>query len=373
MEMNKVYWMIKKDLLQLWRHKIQFISLIIFPIVMIALAGWGMGGTVDNTPVIIVKQSDGDVSDQAIDMIKSEKIYDIKDITSDADDAKQQVEDGNVKAAIILPPDFDSGESKNAILYLDSSDQSATSTLIPTTQQIFLTLSQNLLTEEIEASNPGMLSSAADTVKLHIDKIYGDIDYMDFLLPGVLGMIMYMASMMTLGNSIAGERERGELARLFMTPTSISTVLTGKIISQVVRQMIQAAILLVAASILFDVTIKGNILLLIFVMLVSELCFVGFGIMISATARTQEDYIQTVMPVTMPAMFICGIFFPTETMPWILQEIAYIFPLRYTADALRSIILQGGGLSAVLIDIIVLLLFTALFYVIGVSRFNRDI
>ncbi len=374
MELKKIEWMIKKDLLELWRHKVRLVSLFIFPILMIALVGWGMGGTIDNTPVIIVKQSDGDLSDQAIELIKSNKIYDIKDITSDVDEAKQAVEDGDVKAAIILPTDFDTGDEKNAILYIDSSDQTVTSSLVPTTEQLFMTLSEQLVTENIEASSDSsVLNSAAETIKLNVDRIYGDIDYIDFLMPGILGMVMFMSSMMTMGNSIAGERERGELARLFMTPTSISTVLIGKIISQVVRMMFQVFILIIGAALLFNVTVKGSYILLVVLMLISVLCFVGFGIMLSATAKTQEDYLQTTMPITMPAMFICGIFFPTETMPWILQELAYIFPLKYSADALRSVILQGGGLSSIILDIVILLLFTLVFYVVGVSRFNRDI
>ena len=124
-------------------------------------------------------------------------------------------------------------------------------------------------------------------------------------------MTISMSAMMTMGNSIAGERERGELARLFMTPTSVSTVIGGKIISQLLREMIRTIILIVVAVLLFNVVINGSALLLFIVLLMSTLCFVGFGMMFSATAKTQEDYIQIILPVAMPMMFICGVFFPT--------------------------------------------------------------
>ena len=83
MERKKIWWMIKKDLLTLWRHKVQFVSLILFPILMIALCGWGMGGTVENTPVVIVKQTSGYITDQAINAIKEDKTFEVKDILSD--------------------------------------------------------------------------------------------------------------------------------------------------------------------------------------------------------------------------------------------------------------------------------------------------
>ena len=373
-EINKIKWMIKKDLLTLWRHKVQFASLILFPILMIALCGWGMGGTVENTPVVVVKQSSGDVTDQVINALKADDTFDIKDIMTNSDDAKEKVDNGEVKAAIILSSDFESSNSKNAVLYIDSSDQLTTQTLVPKTEQIFASLTEKVGTQQVNANtttNP--ITQTAQTIKLQVNKIYGDLDYIDFLLPGVLAMTMFMSSMMTMGNSIAGERERGELSRLFMTPTNVSSVLTGKIISQVVRELIRALVLIIAAMLLFNVMIKGNLLLLVLVILIAVLCFVGFGMMFSATAKTQEDYIQIVMPVAMPMMFICGVFFPTETMPWILQKIALFLPLTYANDAFRAVMLKGAGLGSIAFDLIVLLAFALLFFIVGIVRFNRDV
>lgn len=375
METKKVWWMIKKDLLTLWRHRVQFVSLVLFPILMIALCGWGMGGTVENTPVVIVKQTSGEITDQVINAIKSDETFEVKDIISDSDEAKSMVDKGEVKSAIILSSDFEEEGSRNAILYIDSSDQMTTQMVVPTTQRIFASISEQIEMSKVASQNKNTnsLTSSVQTIKLQINKIYGEIEYIDFLLPGVLAMTMFMSSMMGLGNSIAGERERGELARLFMTPTSISSVISGKIISQVVKEMIRAIILIIAAMLLFNVVINGSMLLLILVMLISVLCFVGFGMMISSTAKTQEDYIQIVMPIAMPMMFICGVFFPKETMPWLLQKISYLLPLTYADDAFRAVMLQGAGLSAVSLDLLILLGFTAIFFIVGVVRFNRDI
>lgn len=375
MESKKIWWMIKKDLLTLWRHKVQFVSLILFPILMIALCGWGMGGTVENTPVVIVKQTSGYITDQAINAIKEDKTFEVKDILSDPDEAKKMVDKGEVKSAIILSSDFEKDGSRNAILYIDSSDQMTTQMVVPTTQRIFASLSEQIEINKIASANrnTNQLTSMKQAIKLQINKIYGEIEYIDFLLPGVLAMTMFMSSMLGLGDSIAGERERGELARLFMTPTSISSVLTGKIISQVVKEMIRAIILILSAMLIFNVVLNGSLALLILVMLISVLCFVGFAMMISATAKTQEDYIQIVMPLAIPMMFICGVFFPKETMPWLLQKISYILPLTYAEDAFRAVMLQGAGLSSIAMDLVVLLMFTVLFFIVGVVRFNRDI
>jgi len=75
----------------------------------------------------------------------------------------------------------------------------------------------------------------------------------------------------------------------------------------------------------------------------------------------------------MPMMFVSGVFYPIETMPWIFQKIAYLVPLTYVNDAMRTVMLKGGGIGDVWIDILVLIGFTALFFGLGVTKFNRDI
>jgi len=84
-------WMLKKDLLVLWRHKPRLLSMLLFPILMIALFGYGMGGTIDNLPVVVVAQSDGPITDQTLSAIKGLELYDVKDIITDPDVGKQMV------------------------------------------------------------------------------------------------------------------------------------------------------------------------------------------------------------------------------------------------------------------------------------------
>lgn len=185
-------------------------------------------------------------------------------------------------------------------------------------------------------------------------------------------MTVMMACMFAMGATIAGERERGELPRLFMTPTNVSTVLIGKILSRLTLETGRALVLLFCAIILFSVSVKGNILLVILLLVLTALCFIGLGIMISGRVETQEDYSQIVMPIAMPMMFISGVFYPIETMPWIFQKIAYLLPLTYANLAIRSVMLKGASLGTIWPYIAVLIGYTLLFFVLGVKGFRRD-
>jgi ABC-2 type transport system permease protein len=390
-ETKKIMWMVKKDLLVLWRHKPRLISLFLFPIIMITLFGYGMGGTISNVPIVVVDQSQGPLTDATLTAIKGNTLYDVKDITSDPSKGLQDVQNGVAKAAIILPTDYDNlntTSQKSIVVDVDSSDQLAASAIIPATQGIFNAINQQIAVQKLQntststvavttnqvagsAGNP--FQSILNTVNLQINKLYGNISYLDFLVPAIIGMTVLFGCVFGMGEIVAGERERGELARLFMTPTSVATVLGGKIISKLVQETGRGIILIVAAIILFGIIINGSMLLTVFLIILGALCFIGFGIMISARVSSQEDFMQSVMPITMPMMFVSGVFYPIETMPWIFQKIAYLLPLTYVNDALRAVMLKGVGIGDIWLDVVVLIGFTALFFGLGVTQFNRDI
>jgi len=390
-ETKKIMWMIKKDLLVLWRHKPRLISLFMFPIIMIVLFGYGMGGTINNIPVVVVDQSQGPLSDATLAAIKDNTLYNVMNITSDPTKGLQEVQNGEVKAAIILPTDYDnltSTSPKSIIVDVDSSDQMAAGVIIPATQGIFNGINQQIAVQKLQANSTSALAvstnevagsagnpfqSILNTINLQINRLYGNISYLDFLVPAIIGMTVLFGCVFGMGEIVAGERERGELARLFMTPTSVTTVLGGKIISKLVQETGRGIILIIAAIVLFGIIINGSIVLTVLVLILGALCFIGFGIMISARVSSQEDFMQSVMPITMPMMFVSGVFYPIETMPWIFQKIAYILPLTYVNDALRAVMLKGVGIGGIWMDVVILIGFTALFFALGVTQFNRDI
>lgn len=382
-EPKKFWWMIKKELISLKRHPARLVSILAFPIIMILLFGYGMGGEMTDLPIVVVSQSDGDLTDLTLDTIKSTETYHVVEVMDSLSDAKHMVDSGEVKAAIILPSDYDdnSSQQKSVTLYIDSSDQMASQILESSTQGIFYRLSNMVASQtsvstqnaNITPSLSHSLNNFKDDISLHINRIYGNIKYIDFLVPAILGMTIMMSCMLGMGSTIAGERETGELARLFMTPTSVSTIIGGKIAAKLLIELVRALILIFMAVLLFHVSIKGGFLQTFIVLVIGALCFVGFGIMLSARTSTQEDYAQISLPFSMPMMFVSGVFYPIETMPWILQKLAYIFPLTYLNNAMRAVMLKGQTLADVWLDLLILIGFTVLFFVIGVKRFNRDV
>ena len=197
-EFKKFGWMIKKELISLKRHPGRLVSILAFPIIMILLFGYGMGGEMTDLPIVVVSQSHGDLTDLTLDTIKTTQTYHVVEVIDSLDDGKEMVDSGEVKAAIILPSDYDKDTSnqKAVTLYLDSSDQMASQILESSTQAIFYRLSNMVASQtsvstsdaDIEPSLLHSLNNFKDDISLHINRIYGNIKYIDFLVPAVLGM-----------------------------------------------------------------------------------------------------------------------------------------------------------------------------------------
>ena len=139
-ELKKFGWMIKKELISLKRHPVRLVSIIAFPIIMILLFGYGMGGDMTDLPIVVVSQSDGNLTDLTLDTIKSSETYHVVKVMDDQVKAEKMVDDGEVRAAIIMPKDYDDTNSSNqkaVTLYLDSSDQMASQILDSSTQAMF--------------------------------------------------------------------------------------------------------------------------------------------------------------------------------------------------------------------------------------------
>ena len=184
-EFKKFWWMIKKELISLKRHPARLFSILAFPIIMILLFGYGMGGEMTDLPIVIVSQSGGDLTDLTLDTIKTTETYKVVEVIDDIDEGKNRVDTGEVKAAIILPSDYDktTQQPKSVTLYLDTSDQMASQILESSTQSIFYRLSNMIASQtsvttkdaDIDPSIMHSLNNFKDDISLHINRIYGNI------------------------------------------------------------------------------------------------------------------------------------------------------------------------------------------------------
>ena len=353
----------KKEFVVLSRKKALLIPLVLFPIIMIVFFGFGMGGTVKNAPILIVDSDTGRASSSLVHEIGSytskyngNPMFSVtytKDLSQS--EAESKINAGMYKGALIIPPDYSDSIAKNQkttlILLTDSSDT--------TTSSIIVNFMSQLVAQK-------------GSIVLNIPNIYGTLQYLDFLTPGVIALTVFMGAVATTGSAIAGEKEDGTLVRMLMTPISKRSVILGKTIYQLILQLGRAVILILAAYLLLGFNMNGSWLLLSLVLVIFTLGGVGMGIIMSARVDDYESFMQLNMLVTMPSMFVTGVFFPLSSAPNWMRYIAYCLPLTYAIDAMRTIMVKGQGLNAMSTDLIILVLFAIITFTLGVRLFRRE-
>ncbi|MCX6770817.1 MAG: ABC transporter permease [Candidatus Micrarchaeota archaeon] len=195
----------------------------------------------------------------------------------------------------------------------------------------------------------------------------------DFLLPAILAMTIFQGASMGLGRAIAGERKDGSLTRVFLTPTSSTTIILGTQVFYLLLEVVRSSLLVFVAILLFGVSITGNILDIIFIIAIFAMGCTGIGMVLSVITKTQDQYMALAMMISLPSMFLSGVFFPIQTMPPILQGMAQFLPITYAADALRGIMVKGFPIYLIFNDILVLVGFFVVTFALTMMFFKREL
>ena len=239
----------KKEFVVLSRKKALLIPLVLFPIIMIVFFGFGMGGTVKNAPILIVNSDTGRASNSLVQEIGSytakyngNPMFSVtysKDMSQS--EAESKINAGMYKGILMIPSDYSESVAKN---------KSKTLTL--------LTDSADVTTSGLIISFMRQLVAEAGSIILIVPNIYGHLEYLDFLTPGVIALTVFMGSVATTGSAIAGEKEDGTLVRMLMTPISKRSIILGKTIYQLILQIGRAIILIIAAFLLLGFNMNGS-------------------------------------------------------------------------------------------------------------------
>jgi len=200
----------------------------------------------------------------------------------------------------------------------------------------------------------------------------GNFSYFEFMAPGLMAMNVMMSVMTGLPVAISHEREIGTLDGLMVAPINRLSIILGKTLAQTLRGLLQGTIILIMAVTLFGVTIQGSLLLVFALLLLDVFSFVGIGIVITSFAKDQETAAMMMMTIIFPMMFMSGVFFPVQQMPWYMQSTSKLIPLSYATSALRKVIVLGAGLSAISTEVLVLSAFGIVFTSIAIPTFKRN-
>jgi ABC-2 type transport system permease protein len=370
--------LIQKETSQLLRDVRTLLFIVGLPLIELFLFAYAVSLTVYHIPMAVADQSRTTQSRDFIRALVNSQYFDFTTSAQDESQVRQAIDEGQVKAGIIIPLDFatqlENGNA-NVLILLDGSDsfsvQSGFNGANLVSQNYGLKFSLEK-TERIGGRALFVAQAASKPITNSFRVLYNP-DFRDlwFVLPAIIGLILQTAAIGQAALVIVREREIGTIEQILATPTRPPELLLGKMIPLLVLCYFVLGLILGTGVFWFGVAFNGSVTLYLLLTLAFVLSSLGLGFLISTIARNQRQAQQLSTVLMLFSMLLTGVIYPRNIMPFIPQWIGSMLPLTYFIRISRSIILKGVGVQFLWSDIMALVIYSFVIIVAASLNFKK--
>ena len=364
---------IRKEFIQIIRDKRTLALILVIPIMQLFLLGYAATNDVRNVPLVVFDQSRSTEARALLDAYRAADYFKIAYSVGSEAELQQLIDRGDAKAGLIIPPDYASAlaaGSAQVAFILDGSDPTVASTALSAAQLIGQTHATGILAEKVSRSGQNL--KLQPPVEVRTTVWYNpELISSYFMIPGVIGMILYAITAILTASAVVRERERGTIEQLIVTPIRSWELVLGKILPYTILGLFDTIEVLLVGHWWFGVPIRGSMMLIILLSALFLLSGLGIGLLASTIANTQQEAMLTVWMTLLPSIFLSGFFFPLDAMPKVLYYISYLMPLRYYLTIIRVLLLKGVGIEMIWNDVIALTIFGVVIMGAAALRFRK--
>jgi len=352
----------KRDFKKFLSNPFVVIMTLMMPIMYLVIFGNAFGGTISHVPVGVVQEAppfnDTPLFTQAVIALNhipqkdSQKLLDVT-VYADETSAKRDLAKGLISAVVVFPSEISNDHAVR--LYVDSSNS-----IIPAL---------------VESAVRGILATLGAHNPVVVNKIYGDIKYIQFFGVGVIMMAIFTSTMFGGGIALIRDREAGIHEGYLVTPVQRTSIIAGIISSGTIRAFIAGFTIFMIDIFITGIMIQSleDFLLVILVILIACVGVTSLVVSFASRFSAQQEYASVVAFLNLILFMTSGAFYPVLGMPEWLRWITVINPEYYGVDALRSIILRGQGLDVIGTDLIALLIFSGAMFILGIATYRRTL
>lgn len=375
--MKQILHFIKKEFLQFKRDPKMFGIILVAPVIQLVFLGYAANLDVENVKLIVYDQNKSEASREFAERFSSSGYFSIKRYTDNYEDITASLDNGNVTAAIVIPPDFEEKINRNETAFVqaifDGSDGNTASIASGYMRSIIVKYSQNISIKFMQKS--GRLVKPVGSITAETRVWYNPtLKTRNFMVPGIVGLLLSIITMLLTSLAVVKEKEIGTIEQLIVTPLKPYQIIIGKLVPFVVLGFAAVIIVLTAMTLIFNIPVKGSITFLFISSFLYILSTLGLGLFVSTISKNQQQAMMiAIFAVMMPMVFLAGFAFPVENMPEILQYISYIIPLKYFFVIIRGVILKGLGFAELWFEALMLLLMGISILILSASRFQKKL
>lgn len=366
--------LIRKEFLQIMRDPRTVALVLVMPIIQLLLLGYAATNDVRNVPMAVFDQDRGSAARRLLDAYRAADYFLLAyDVDSEAE-MRDLIDVGQARVGLIIPPDYSDqlqGNGSAAVAFvLDGSDPTIASTALSAAQLIAQQHGTQVLNARL--ARRGQSVTVQPPIEVRTQVWYNpDLVSAYFMVPGVIGMILYAITSILTATAIVRERERGTIEQLIVTPIHSWELVVGKLIPYVILAFSNIIEVLLLGRLLFGIPIRGDLILILLLSGLFLTSGLGIGLLASTVANTQQEAMLTVFMTLLPSIFLSGFFFPLEAMPRILQWISYLMPLRYYLTIIRALLIKGVAFGPIQQEVLALTLFGIGIMALAAMRFRK--
>lgn len=366
--------LIRKEFIQILRDPRTLILVLVIPVMQLFLLGYAATNDVRNVPLAVFDQDRGPAARRLLDAYRAADYFSLDFFTSSEDELRSLIDAGRARAGLLIPPNYStqllkSGSAQVAFI-LDGSDPTVASTALSAAQLIGQQHATRLMSESM--ARRGLAAAVQAPVEIRTQVWYNPgLVSAYFMIPGVIGTILYALTSILTATAVVRERERGTIEQLIVTPIRPWELVVGKLLPYVILAIMNTVEVLVIGHLWFKVPIRGDLSLILALSGLFLLTSLGIGLLASTFANTQQEAMLAVWMTLLPGIFLSGFFFPLEAMPPVLQWISHVTPLRYYLVIIRALMLKDASLVDLQTEVLALLIFGAGLMTLAALRFRK--
>ena len=365
---------IKKEFKEISRDKRTLFILIFVPSFILFLFGFALNFDVRNISTGVLDQDKSQESREFIGLLERYNYFRIKCYVNSQEEIDNLINSDKVMVCLVIPPDFSRNilnSKQTEIQALISGTNSNTAGIIAGYVNAFV----NNYGQSIRLPYFKKVGMKGDIIPLdYRPRVWynSELESVKFLLPGLIGFILLISTVISTALSVVREREKKNIENIIVSPIRSFEWIIGKLIPYLFVSLITATLVITVGIVLFGIVIKGSIFWLFIATLVYVTAGLGWGLLVSTVAESQQvAFMVAMLSTLLPSLILSGFVFPIESMPWIIQKITYIIPTRYFLIILRGIILKGAGILPYIDEFIYMCIFTVSVLILSSVRLKK--
>ncbi|MDA1372961.1 MAG: ABC transporter permease [Proteobacteria bacterium] len=330
-----------------------------FPIIFMTVFGFVNSGGQDPINIGVVNESNSVVASNFVQELIDSPIFNVTIGTEER--LREELEAGDQTMVLVLPELFNNQslaqDSTELRLLVDAAQVQQLGLILPVLEQTLIEIER-----EFRNTEP-MFSLVIEDVQARSQS------YLDFLLPGLMAFTLMQLSIAGSGFNIVEYRRKGILKRLFVTPIQPKDFIAAIVLARMSIVLLQLTVLVAFAVFVLDVSIVGNFAAFYFLIILGTFIFLNLGFCLGSVAKTQQAVMAVGNIVIFPQIFLSGVFYPIESMPALIQPIAYVLPLSFISTGMRDIANEGASLLAIMPSLLGIAVWLVIGFVLATRLF----